>query len=553
MARVLTISVVWLLCAAAASAQLRSLGGSVSYNRQYYDSQIGDRLQVSESGSPSVNLLASGVILGPQLAEFYVQSFLSQSSLTSRAGGPAFEFESLNWTLYQLNLSLFQYSPAWLMLRFRDGLNASKSAYAGESGGIGRLRSTEQQTTLTLKDISFLPPMTLDYGRAHAWSVEGAASNTRSQSFTFAANAATKSGSLSVAGTTSITDDLLANSQTRFSTARLNAAKNFSDLEILNLQSEYSWYDRIGVFTGSLSYSGVLDSSINVGTGIGLNQTTNPFSTTSALSGSAGASFAQGERWRFGVNAATVYNRSAPADANSTQRTAFYGWTAGASVSHQREIGGGMMGNSVSVNGGWETLDRNGTSLGGGVSNSFSRGFGQTQCSITQTFTMSVGRRNGEQQFRTSDRLAFAADTRIGRDASNKVNVSYGDNHSTGELEQSISTRSASLGDGAGARFNIVIPFSVGAGASVSWYSGGISGRTHGWNFNFASPRFFLDRLGARYDYTRAYDIALNREALDQSAEFKYAWRMFDFSLRMHQHNLLTRQRDISFNVSRPF
>ncbi len=552
MKRVFTIVALAVLSVCPLFGQLGSFGGNVSYVHQYSEDSYHGSLSTTQSRNPTIDLQASGIILTHELAEFEFQSYFTQNSFTSKSFGPTLDFETQNWTIYRFNLSLIQYSPCWILLRANDGYVKSRGEYGDASSTVGRVRSQSQEMTVSLRKIEFLPTITLDYNRSHAWATEGFITNNKIESYTASAASSNGSTTFNITGQNTRTEDLVSGSVNKFSSAGVNGTKSFDDAHFVNIHSEYTWFETTGLLYGDLSYTGSLSSSAVLMTGLNLSQATSPHATTTNLSVSANVNQTLSPEWRYTAMLGEQYNKQVmplalpPVESRNT-------WRSGGTVSHQQTFGVSSMSNSLSVNGEWANNSEQSGAYGFGFGNGYSTKFEAVTLRINQSSSFADQRRARAHQFRAVHRINLGVDAKLADRISNMTNVAFTSNRSQGELEGSYSTRTVSLLDALYGSFNYVIPFTIGAGFSSTWYQGDVNGTAYGWNGTFNSARFFTDRLSARYRYSRTYDVNYRMETIEHLAQFHYGWRVVDLSLSLYERRLGTRQRTITFAVSRPF
>ena len=552
MKRVFTIVALTVLATCPSFGQLGSIGGNVSYVHQYSEDAFNGKLSTTQSRNPTIDLQGSGIILTREIAEFEFQSYFTQNSFTSKALGPTLDYQTQNWNIYRLNLSLIQFSPCWVLLRANDGYVRSHSAYGDEFGSVGRVRSQSQEMTVSLRRITFLPTITFDFNRSHAWATEGFVTDNKIQSYAVAAAASNGSTTFNVSGQNTRTEDLISGSVNRFSSVGLNGTKSFDETHFVSIHSEYTWFESTGMLFGNLSYTGPLSNSMTMTTGLNLSQATSPFSTTTNVSVSGNVTQTLSQEWRYTANLGEQYNKQVvplavtPVETRNT-------WRTGGTLSHQQAFGVSSMSNSFSLSGEWARNREQSGSYGLGFGNGYSTKFRDASVQIGQSSSFSVQRRGSEKQFRAVHRVNLGADTRLMERISNKTDISFSSNRSQGEIEGAYSTRSVMFTDALYGGFTYIIPFTIGAGFSSTWYFGDVNGKAYGWNGTFNSGRFFTDRLSFRYRYSRRYDVNYRAETVEQTAQFHYGWRVMDLSLSFFERRLGSRQRTITFAVSRPF
>jgi hypothetical protein len=553
MKRVFTIAVIVLLCRSSLSSQVNSVGGSLIYSHQYSENLIGDQLSTWQTRSPAIDLEASGVFLSRTIAEFDLQSYFSENSMLSRGLGLPLDFDVQNWTLYRLNLSLFQYSPCWILYGARDGFVRTHSTSGSEDGGLGMSRSQSQDLTLSLRRISFFPMMTLGYAQAHAWTVEGAPSNNTTQSYTISSSTSGGGASFNISAQTTEEHDLLTDSWSKFSSVQADASKFFNEHHSVNLESRYTWYDQVGSLWQELSYTGKLNDQLLLGSNINLSQTITPFVTTTDYSASASMSHTLSQNWSYTVNTGGFFNTQSSMSGEDVIRTTMHSFSGGLGVTHQSRLTIGSISNALSMGGNWSDDIQQTNSYQLGFSNSYANTFGTTDLHFSQRYAMVLVRQEEGQQFRPSNNLSLSAGTRVSHEIFNQLAFSYNDNRSVGELNVGFFSQSITMNEGIQGNFNYYIPFTVSGGFSVYRYIGAITGTTYGWNASFSSGRFFVDNLSARYNYNRVFDILYHVESVDHSIQFHYSWRMLSIGLSLHERSSFSRQRDVNFVISRPF
>ena len=553
MKRVITLIVTVLLCSANLLSQLNSVSGSVLYSQQYADNLSGNQLLIWQTRSPAVDLEANGVILSRAIAEFDLQTYISDNHLSSRGLSLPLDFDTQNWTLYRINLSLIQFSPCLILYDARDGYLRTHTTVGSQDGLVGKSRSQSQDLSVSLRRISFLPLITLSYNHAHTWAVEGAPSDNMTQSYSISSGVSGGGASFNISAQSTETHDLLNDSRLKFSTVEADASKYFSEAHTVNVQSRYSWYDQVGFLYQDLAYTGRFSDQILVGSSVSLTQTLTPVVSTTAYSAGTNLSHTLSPNWSYGLNLGGFFNVQSAATSGPSPRTTVGSWSSGFNLTHQEKYSIGSISNQLSGGGNWSNDYLSTNSYQIGLSNSYANTFGATDFRFSQRYALILINQVNGQQFRPANYITLNAATRISPELRNQLSCMYSDNRSFGDLSSVFFARSITANEGIQGNFNYCIPFSVTGGFSIIRYIGDITGTAYGWNASFYSGRFFTDNLTLRYRFDRTYDVLYHVEWIDNALQFHYGWRMLSMGLTLHQRSSSTRQRDVTFTISRPF
>jgi hypothetical protein len=412
----------------------------------------------------------------------------------------------------------------------------------------------EQRVSAGTNKIRFLPSTTLSYERTRAWSLTATPFDQRSEIASLAMSTVNGSTSLSLSGSLTDLRENFTGIHERYLSIDMDARKEFDVRNRVDVSSSFNSYPGFRSLSGFLSYSWSSGDRLSTGTSLSGNTYSSSRATTRILSASHVFRIVQDEYFQYALTG-LVRSRDevhvAPPGAPQLRLTDF-DWNAGFDAQHVRPMGFGVFTNGLSgFYGEQHALDFRRTA-GGRLSLGLQAVGRGVQGNIYYSLAGDILENRIHRRH-----VAQNADARLTADIGSRVSSitsgEFRDDRYFGDV-QSFRDRSFVVArQSLSGRFNAVIPFTLGAGGSITWYYTGLVGRTYGWNLSFSSGSFFVRGLSASYRYSRTFDPYFQKEVLEQSAEFRLQWRRLMFELRLREYKLFHRIRDVLFTVSRPF
>ena len=556
MKRVVTVVVLgvcsWMCAGLPATAQIRSVNGSLRYQHRYQDVLSGGILSTSQARSPLLSLGLSGDIITPRLVSFSLLTTLAGSFSSASAAGSAFSGRQFAWDYYDLSVGILQYSTVRFDIGARDGVLETGNALDEGPVFVARSRRQEQRFSVATHKVRFLPSTNLTYARTRSWSLNQEPFDQRSDQYTLALSAFNGSSSLSLSSSITHVRELYGGWSERMASVELDARKEFNEFHRIDLTSAYSSFGGSDAMTGSLGYSGALSRRVFLRTGLAGSHYTSFAGSTRMFGVTQGFQFVQDDYLRYDLDVSARSRRYDRPPVLGQDRTRDYDWGTNASIQHARPLGFGNLSNSLSASFGRQYYVDVRTLYGGRFGTSFQTQLGSFQTSLSYALSGDVLTNRIRRTHLFTD-----ASFRMAGDLAPRVtsvsNLDYRDDRYAGDVESFRNWRTLIARQAFTGTFHAVIPFSLGLGGSVTWYYAWVSGRTYGWSATFSSNAFFVRGLSALYTYSRSFDPYYSRERVEQQAELRYQWRMLSFELRVKKYRLFDRRQEAWFSVVRPF
>jgi hypothetical protein len=536
-----------------APAQITGINGELRYQHRYQDVLSSGLLSTSRQMSPMLALGITGKIVSPRLAFFSLRSNISSNFNSAGAGPAAFSGNQYSWDYYDFTMGLLQYSLVKFDVGAREGVLETTTDLANAPPLVTRSRRREQRLSAATHKVRFLPSTSLSYERSRSWSVSGTPFDQRSDITTLAMSSVNGSTSLSMSGSLADIRESVEDLRERYVTVQVDAGKEFSARNRVDLSSAYNSYPGFRSLSGSLSYAGARDDGFSMGTSLFGNVYAGAGATTRVLTAAQTFRFTQDEHFQY-VLTGLARSRDevrAVAPPGVAPRVKEFDWNAGADVQHVRDLGFANLTNTLTTFYG----EQHGADTRRTIGGRFSVGLQAMREHVQGDISYSLGgdllqnRINRRHVSQNADARLTAG---LGRRFSSTTKGEFRDERYFGDVQSFRNRRLFIARQSFNGSFHAVIPFALSAGASVTWYASGIVGRTYGWNASFTSGHFFARGLTAAYTYSRTFDPYYQREVLEQTAELRLQWRRLAFDLRLRQYDFFNRIRDVLFTVSRP-
>ncbi len=552
MRRGLTIGLVVTACALPAPAQLRSITGELQYQHQYQDFLSGTTLSTQLRRSPRLSLTAAGDILAPQLATFNLRTALAYDFGDGGTGEYRISTRQLMWDSYDVNLAFFQYSPVKVNLSLRDNLLKTRSATGLSETFTTSVRRQEERFSASTYKLAALPSTTIGYERTRSFSTIGEPFDQVVQRTSLGMSTANGSTSISVSGGISRLSERWSGFQSTFTDIQFDATKDFSEENRLEITADYNRYDDYGTLGANAGFSGVIGDGMRVFSSLFGRNSTSKVSTYLAYGLSGGVQVTADEHWQYGgaMSGRSGYETRTLGETTVRERT--FDWSGNASLQHSRRLGTVQMQNSLGVNYVEQSIRGRRRGLAGSLANGFSTSFGAVTLSAGYGLTGGVTT-NGATRYSVGNVANVMLNGQLENRLQFQSAFNYNDERYTGDIGFFQNRRTIMLREGLTMPGVFVIPYSIGAGASVTWYFAYLTGRAYGWYASFTSGAFFLQGLSAQYRYNRTYDPYYLSESVEHTAELRYQWRALLFELRAREYRLKDRRREIWFSMARPF
>ncbi len=542
--RVLSILVLTMLIAWSAAGQLGRIRGEVRFEHRYTDYLYGNTLTTLRVNNPVLDLRLSGKLGGGRIAMFNI--FSSINALYYSANSPYYSYTAsqYSWNKYNLNLSLFPFSPVKLTLGARENSNQIRPDDADERT---ETRNQEQRADLSIHQVSWLPTVNSAFVRSRSFAVRGYPYDVVTQTLTASlSNATDTTGAYSF--TTAFVDvrDQESKAYDKYTVIEFSGQRTFEDGQIMELNAEYEQYTGYSTFGGGGRYTMMVDQRTRTTTNLSGHVEQSPYFQARSLS--LGQSLVSRLHANF-VAGGGVSGYLANGLA-TTYRSNFGNIGGSGFVQHQRDIGASTLTNVVS--GGYNELKYASkySSIYASFSNGLMSPIGQFSMNLTYDLTF-----NRVRQAITYDQIENNATLTLSgtlpKAVSSQTALRYRDSRFPGDPTPARQTRTMIFTQRLNGKFKWYIPVNVGVTASANWFFSMVRGRSYSWGFNIASPEFFLKSLTADYTYNRNFDAYLNGEVITHRASFSYVWRAISFQSRLRYATYPLRVREVTFTVRR--
>jgi hypothetical protein len=537
-----------------AQFDLNSISGHIGYRQEYQDQRIGDQFTTQLMHTPDLFLLFDGDVLDPQILNFFLQTDITNNATSMQFGSGSTNFSELTWDYYRADVRFFDTAPLRAEFRADDGLVNSHTQYGTVDALTGESRMQNQEVTLMANGLSELPPLTFDYSRSLNWAVIGTPSDVLNQTYSLSAAASNGSTSYNFHADENETDDLINNTSLKIFDVRLNGVKAFSNLQQLNLETDYNRYDQLDIFNGTASYFGTLSERVNMNSSLNLVETSSPGAVGTEISGGNTVNYNPNAAMRYTLGITGLLNNASIEESGASSASTSDNLSITSTAQHNGSWASGSVANSLSITAGVQNDVFGYRTIGGGLSNGYQVSRGRFDIGLNQGFTSSfTSRSDGEDYYTVSTLASGFVSGMVSDRIQERSSLSYTDNRATGVLNSPGMSRVIQASQSMSGSFYYKIHFTLDAGVTVNWFLSGVTGTTNAWNLGFTSGDFFVSGLSFRYNYARDYDLFYRLETLDQSAEFHYQWRMLRFGLRLEQADFVTDRRDVTFTVVRDF
>jgi hypothetical protein len=539
-------------CAASAVAQIKSISGELRYQHQYQDILSGGVLSTALRQSPRFSLEASGDVVNPQLASFVLRSALAFDFGNGQSGGRSVSTRQFLWDSYDVSLALLQYSPVRLSCSVRDNILKTRAENGLADVFSTSVRRQEQRFSASTYKISALPSTTIGYERTRTFSTLGDPFDQIVQRYSLGMSTANGSSAISLGGGISRLHERVSGLRNTYTNVQFAATKDFTEENRLDVTADYDRYDDYGTLGSNASFNGVLAEGVRVFTSLYGRNSASPVSSSFQFGASQGLQVTADEHWQYGGSLNFRSGSEIRRTRGEQLKEKSFDWASSASLQHNRETSLGTVSNSASVNYLEQRIRGERRSLSGGLSNGLTSSFGAF--SLALGYGLSGGMAiSGTTRYSVGNAANMSLNGSLPNRLQSVTSANYNDERYIGDVGYFRNRRTLTARQGFSMPTAFVIPFSVGAGASVTWYFSGIVGKAYGWYFSFASGYFFARGLSANYRYNRTYDPYYLRESVEQNAELRYQWRALLFEFRLREYRIIDRRREIWFSVARPF
>jgi hypothetical protein len=533
--------------------QITSIGGELRYQHQYQD-VVGERaMATSLRKSPQFSLSANGNLVAPELAAFSLRTSFLADYTSSRVGGNSYATRQYLWDYYDLNLYFLQYAPVKFDIMARENILKSRSENGSENIFSSGIRRQEQRISVSTYKIPELPSMTAGFERTRSWSILQEPFDQVAERYSMGVSAANGSSTLNLGGSYNDIREKYSGFRSKYTSIQFVGTKDFSDVNRFDLTADYDRYDDYSSVNGTGTFSGELSDRVKLFSSIFGRNASSPFVASFIVGGSGGIQFIQDEHWRY--NAAVNFKtgretRTVKGEFLTEHPT---DWAGNASVQHARSLGFGSISNGVHLSYSVQRIREGRRTLSGGLSNGIQTGLGAFSLSANHGISTGYVTDGTTTRYQTSNTADVALNGRIGGRVQSQTSANFNDDRYSGDVGFYRDHRMLQARQGLNASFVSIIPFSLSASGSVTWYFAGLSGRLYGWTVAFTSGSFFLQGLNFDYRYSRTFDPYFRLEIVEHQMQLRYQWRALTFEVRMRQHQLQDRRRDFWFSVARPF
>ncbi len=550
MKRLVIIGWASVLLASAAFPQLGRLSGEIRYEHQYQDVLVNGTLLTSLRRSPSISLNTDGFFTSPNFIYYTLRTSLNTSFRTSHSASSLVTTRSYLWNAYDVNVFFFQIAPANFQLSTREYTTDIRYEYQGLKNR-GGTRNHEDRVGLALVRVPYLPLVNFSYRRNRSWSIVGDPYENLSNQYVFSASSRNgTTGHASVTGSLSDFRETHSDYYERILSVQFDGSHSLSEEHQVTIGSEYYKYGSYSALSGGLAYGGRLAEGVRMNSGVNGQSASSVNYSARTVSTTHSVQFTPGQNFRLGagVNAGTgvALNRVG----GVTRRIENHNWSGSLSLGHTRNAGGLGLSNNISLAYGERRYFEKLGFYRIGVNNGVHKSVGRFVFNAAYNFSYQSNR--NAARWSSTDHFALIAATGTlpgairTRTSADFRSYTYDGNRITASDQSSLNLLQSFDGS-----FKHLIPFTLGAGASVHYFFIGLRGHTYGWNASFQSSEFFVRGLYAAYRYTRSFDPYYRRESLEHSASFSYRWRLLSFQLTLREREVFNRLRDVRFSVER--
>lgn|GEM_PF-2667316 len=535
------------------TAQLNfsSFRGELRYDNQYQDVLNESRFSSSTRQNPIAFFNISGNFISPRFLSFVSRTTLNGSFNSSHTDERSFFSKQYSWDYYNVDVSLFQYSPIKVVLNARDGAFGAQSNYSlAERFSV--FRRQEQRISLSTFQVPYIPTTSFTVQKSRAWSESDEPYDQRSNIYTLGAAAANGKTAINMSGSMTNLFESVSGVREEYYNVSFSGTQELSDVHRMEVSSEYYRYVGFSSLSSSAHFSGTIAPRIMMSTSLhGHTSSGKTFSST-ILGGAQTWQFVHNENFRYVANYAYKSGTEVFSMNGTKKPYSSSDWGIGGSIQHGRTIGFASISNSLSGNYSQQNAINNRSTLGGSFSNGMQATIGRFQTSANYAV-------NGDIVNEPSKRLHIGNQARITLTGSmyGKVHSSTSANYRSdryfGNVDISNNRKNIQAQQTFRTSFYYYYPLTLSFGGTVNWFFVRNVGATYGWNVNATSSYFFVRNLTANYRYNRTFDPYYARHIVEQAAEFSYRWRALSFQFRLRTFNLTERRREVWFSVRRPF
>jgi len=550
--RIITISLLVMVCYIRLSAQLGAIHGQLSYQQYYRDFRFAGGLTKLQTKSPVLDMRMVGNILSPRILSYSLFSSIRANYITTESGDFSYSGSQYSWNRYNLTMKVLPYSPIKLTLAVREYAYDffSKSYYVTANNGD---RQQEQRVSLDVYQISWLPTLSLSYVRNRSFTVKGFPSDIANQTLNFTASGATDTtGAYTLKVTMVDIRDRLYRWYDRFLTMEFSATRSLSEKHGITLNANYEKYIRASVFGFSTQYSGNVANGLHIVTGLGGSNTLSSNLQSRSLSLSQTGSYRINGNYQVGLGIRGYLSNSKTLIGGIGRTDTYRSWATSGNISHRRSFSRITVTNTFMLGFSQQRYTSRFNTLNTALTNNISRSFGAIM--FTGNYTLSYVRVRGSSYYDVVDNGAgISLGGMILSRIQSQTDFRYSDTRYPGDDTPYRNQRSFNLMQRFENSFVYYIPVNVGFSGSANWYLTGLAGHTYGWSFSFTSPSFFLSRLSFSYVYSRNFDRYYRREIPEHDGSLSYGWRSLSFTGRFRYVTFPIRTREFQFSVARPF
>ncbi len=536
--------------ASAAFSQLGPIGGEIRYEHQYQDVLVNGNLLTSLRRSPSINLSTTGSIKSEHFIFYTLRTSFTAGFRTSRSSHSAVSTRQFLWNEYDVNLLFLQTAPVNFQLATREYTTEIRYDYQGLRNR-GGTRDHQDRIGVALTRVPFFPLVNFSFIRNKSWAIVGDPFEQLSLQYVFSASSRNGTdGHASVSGSLSEFREKYSGISERILSLQFDGSRSLAERHHVNFGSEFNKYASYSGLSGGVAYGGILNDVIRLTTGLtGQSASSVNFSVYS-VSASQGVQITQNEffKWGLGIGGGTgvtTFRRY-----GERVRLANDNWNGNINLNHVRSVGTFNVANNLTLAYGERSYLETISFYRIGLSNSAHRSVGRFLVNAAYNYSHLSNSGNGTWRSTEHFALIGVSGTLPGeirsRSTADFRSYDYGGDRLTASDQSTINL--AQTFDGS---FKHVIPFTLGAGASVHYFFAGLRGHTYGWNASFQTSQLFLKGLYASYRYARSFDPYYRRASLEHSASFSYRWRLLSFQLTLRERTVFSRQRDIRLSVER--
>ncbi len=536
------------------SAQgLTSLSGDFRYQYQYQDFTSAGVHAITSSNNPMLDLSALGSIIDPTFVTFNLHTALTLATSTSSSSQFTLSSKSFAWNFYDLSLSILQNFPVTTSLRFSDGITESYSSTAQQDMGGTMWRKQEQSLQMVSHQVPFLPNTSLSIYRTHQWSLStDSPVDQLNTNYSINFSSGGRGGSVSVSGTMSESSERYSGLSSRFYTLLFYGVRNFADLQTLNYDINYNWYEDVANIRGTASYVNASDKEFHYSSTLSTLSNTSPTYQSNLVNLSQSIQYIQNDNFRYilGLNGNYGHDASLGSNGYDVDNT---GGSANFSVQHTSGFKNITISNGLGFGYGMTQSIERQTSFSSSLSNSIQ--------SIIDSYQVSAGQSISYNRLKDDiNRSSVSNDLNLNFSGATLYNfqtqilLEYQSDVYFGDLQ--------GYGNGGGTHLHwslntpmiyYIIPFTAGVEGGENWLFGGLVGRTYSWSANFRSIQFFVRNLTFMYSLNRVFDPNYDRESINHSVEMRYQFRAITMELTYQSYQLVNSQSSLWFSISRPF